>query len=234
MNKEEFILEIKKLGVDVTSEKLEKLDLFYEMLLEWNKKINLTAITDEKEIYLKHFFDSLTLCKVIDLDNELTLCDVGSGAGFPGIILKIFFPKLKITLIDSLNKRVNYLNTVISNLKLSNIVAIHVRMEDFSRLNEEKFDIITARAVSSLSVLSEISVRSLKINGSLIFMKANCDLELESIDNVMKSLYLGNLRVVKFVLPNENSNRTLVSMTKLKTTNNKFPRPIDKIKKNPL
>ena len=204
------------------------------MLLEWNKKINLTAITDEKEIYLKHFFDSLTLCKVIDLDNELTLCDVGSGAGFPGIILKIFFPKLKITLIDSLNKRVNYLNTVISNLKLSNIVAIHVRMEDFSRLNEEKFDIITARAVSSLSVLSEISVRSLKINGSLIFMKANCDLELESIDNVMKSLYLGNLRVVKFVLPNENSNRTLVSMTKLKTTNNKFPRPIDKIKKNPL
>lgn len=234
MNKEEFVLEVEKLGIEVTDEKLQKLESFYRLLIEWNEKINLTAITLEEDVYLKHFYDSLTLVKAIDLNQNLSLCDVGSGAGFPGIVLKIFFPNIRITLVDSLNKRVNYLNTVISSLNLSDIVAIHSRMEDFSKLNEEKFDIITARAVASISFLSEISVKALKVGGKLIFMKANCDLELANINNVLKKLSLTMLEPIRFNLPVENSNRTLITMIKKDFTSSKFPRSLDKIKRNPL
>ena len=175
MNKEEFLIETKKMGLDITVEQLDLLDRFYNLLIEWNKKINLTTITSYEEVYLKHFFDSLTLYKEVNLNETLYLCDVGTGAGFPGIVLKICFPKLNITLVDSLQKRVNYLNTIIEELNLADIRAYHVRMEDFSKLNEEKFDIITARAVANMNTLLEISIKSLKINGRLILMKANCE-----------------------------------------------------------
>ena len=116
MNREEFVLEVKKLGIEVDDSKLELLDKYYSLLIEWNEKINLTSITIKEDVYLKHFYDSLTLFKSIDLTKDVAICDVGSGAGFPGIVLKIFFPNLKITLIDSLQKRVNYLNLVIEKL----------------------------------------------------------------------------------------------------------------------
>ena len=167
MNKEQFVLEVRSLGIEVTEKKLKKLDEFYNLLILWNEKINLTTITAIQDVYLKHFYDSLTLFRVCDLTKDINICDVGSGAGFPGIVLKIFFPNLKITLVDSLNKRVNYLNTIIKELGLVNIEAVHSRMEDFSKVNEEKYDIITARAVANLSVLSEISVKALKIQGFL-------------------------------------------------------------------
>lgn len=234
MNKERFVFEIEKLGIDVDNVKLKKLDLFYKLLLEWNEKINLTTIILEDEVYLKHFYDSLTLFKVVNLNRDLSLCDVGSGAGFPGIVLKIFFPNLKITLVDSLNKRVNYLNIIISKLELEEIKAVHCRMEDFSRLHEEEFDIITARAVANLSVLSEISVRALKIGGMLVFMKANCDEELANFSNVCNKLSLSLEDIHKFLLPIENSNRSLICIKKNSKTNVKFPRTIDKIKRNPL
>lgn len=210
MNKDEFLEEVKKLVINLDENQLTQLEEFYELLIGWNEKINLTTITDKEEVYLKHFYDSLTLVKSINLDQEIYLCDVGSGAGFPGIVLKICFPKLKIVLIEALQKRVNYLNDVIQKLKLKDIVAIHTRMEDFSKLNEEKFDIITARAVANLNVLLEISVRALKINGQMVFMKANCDEELE------------------------NSNRTIITILKEEKTNDIYPRNIDKIKKKPL
>ena len=127
MNKDMFIEECKKINIDLNNEQLEKLDKFYHLMLEWNEKINLTRITEEKEVYLKHFYDSLTLNKVVKLKDVKTLCDVGTGAGFPGIVLKIVFPNIKITLIDSLQKRVNYLNNIIEELELSNIEAIHTR-----------------------------------------------------------------------------------------------------------
>ena len=234
MNKEIFVNELKKLKIEVTEEKLNKLNRFYQLLLEWNEKINLTTIVSYEEVYLKHFYDSLTLVKVIDLNDNLTLCDVGSGAGFPGIVLKIFFPNLKVTLIDSLNKRVIYLNDVIKKLNLNGIEAIHSRMEDYAKINEEKFDIITARAVANIRILSEISVRALKIEGNLIFMKANCDEELKEMENVLKKLSLSLIDVKKFKLPIENSNRSLVVMMKNEHTSKKFPRSIDKIKRNPL
>lgn len=234
MNKEQFILEVCNLGIEVTEEKLKKLDEFYNLLILWNEKINLTTITAIQDVYLKHFYDSLTLFRVCDLTKDKNLCDVGSGAGFPGIVLKIFFPNLKITLVDSLNKRVNYLNTIIKELGLVNIEAVHSRMEDFSKVNEEKYDIITARAVANLSVLSEISVKALKIQGKLVFMKALCDDELEMVLPKLSILGLKFNKVDKFLLPIEESNRSLIVFEKIKTTPNKYPRNIDKIKKNPL
>lgn len=234
MNKEIFINELEKLKIDVTEDKLDKLDKFYKLLLEWNEKINLTTIVSCEEVYLKHFYDSLTLIKAINLNDNLTLCDVGSGAGFPGIVLKIFFPNLKITLIDSLNKRVIYLNDVIKKLKLEEIEAIHSRMEDYAKENEEKFDIITARAVANIRILSEISVGALKLEGNLVFMKANCDEELENIESLLEKLSLDLVDVKKFKLPIENSNRSLVIFKKNNHTSRKFPRTIDKIKRNPL
>lgn len=234
MNKEEFLIETKKIRINITEEQINLLDKFYNLLIEWNEKINLTTITNYEEVYLKHFYDSLTLFKEIDLNEDISLCDVGSGAGFPGIVLKICFPNLRITLVDSLQKRVNYLNKIIKELGLKDIIAIHSRMEDFSRLNEEKFDLITARAVANMNVLLEISVRALKINGNLVLMKANCEEELKKCNNALKKLSCTILNVNEFTLPKENSNRTLIKIVKKGVTDNKYPRQIDKIKKQLL
>ena len=234
MNKEDFVLEVKKLGIILDKDKLDKLDKFYHLLIEWNEKINLTTITMEKDVYLKHFYDSLTLVKEIDLSKNITLCDVGSGAGFPGIVLKIVFPNLKIVLIDSLQKRVNYLNEIIKELELSNIHAEHFRMEDYSRMNEEKFDCITARAVANIGILTEISIKALKVNGNLIFMKANCDEELDKVSSSFNKLGVVLENINKFKLPIEDSNRTLVNLKKIKKTNEKYPRSIKYIKNDYL
>ena len=234
MNKELFIEEVKKLGIELDEDKLSKLEKFYNLLIEWNEKINLTTITNKEDVYLKHFYDSLTLFKEVDLTKDLTLCDVGTGAGFPGIVLKIVFPQLKITLIDSLQKRVNYLNVIIEELDLHDIEAYHYRMEDYSRENVEKFDIITARAVANTKLLCEISVRSLKVGGRIVLMKANVDEESDNINSMIKELCLSEPSVNKFMLPVENSNRALVSFKKLDKTKDKYPRSIDKIKKNSL
>ena len=234
MNKEEFIKDVKDLGIELDNDKLDKLDKFYNLLIEWNEKINLTTITNEEDVYLKHFYDSLTLTKGVDLTKDLSLCDVGTGAGFPGIVLKICFPNLKITLIDSLQKRVIYLNEIIKELNLQDIEAFHYRMEEYSKLNEEKFDIITARAVSNTKVLCEISVKALKVNGQIILMKANIDEELSNIDNMLRELSLSIPEVIKFKLPKEDSNRSLIIFKKLNKTKDKYPRNIDKIKRNSL
>ena len=146
MTKDQFIAALKELNITLSTEQQQKLDQFYHLLVEWNKKINLTRITSEEDVYLKHFYDSLTIVKVVDLNKVHTLCDVGTGAGFPGIVLKIVFPHLKITLIDSLQKRVNYLNSIIKDLSLNEIEAIHSRGEDY----HEKFDVVTARAVANI------------------------------------------------------------------------------------
>lgn len=234
MNREEFIKSVKELGIDLNEEMINKLDRFYHLLIEWNAKINLTTIVKEEDVYLKHFYDSLTLFKEVDLTKDLYLCDVGTGAGFPGIVLKIVFPQLKIVLIDSLQKRITYLNEIIKELDLHDIEAIHTRMEDYSKINEEKFDIITARAVANVKVLSEICVRALKLNGRLVFMKANIDDEFDNLDNMIRELNLSKVKINKFLLPVEDSNRALVSFTKLSKTKDKYPRNIDKIKKNAL
>ncbi len=234
MNKEEFLIETKKIGINITEEQVNLLDMFYNLLIEWNEKINLTTITNYEEVNLKHFYDSLTLFKEVNLNEDIKICDVGSGAGFPGIVLKICFPNLKITLVDSLQKRVNYLNEIIKELGLKDIEAIHTRMEEFSKNHEEEYDVITARAVANLNVLLEISVKALKVNGYLVLMKANCEEELNNCKNALSHLSCDIVNVNEFKLPKEGSKRTLIKIEKLSKTNSKYPRNIDKIKKYPL
>ena len=234
MNKDLFYKELEKLGITISEEQYKQLELFYDLLIEWNNKINLTGITVKEDVYLKHFYDSLTLFRDIELNKEISICDVGTGAGFPGIVLKIVFPNLKITLIDSLNKRIVYLNEVINKLGLKDIEAIHTRMEDYSKLNEEKYDYITARAVSNLRVLSEICVKSVKLNGYLVFMKGNLEEELYNIDTCLNKLGLSIEKIDRFNLPVENSNRSIILLKKNKKTLDIYPRSVDKIKKLPL
>ncbi len=230
MNLDLFIEETKKLGIELTSQQLEKLNQFYELLISWNQKMNLTRITEKENVYLKHFYDSLTLSKVIDLNQNLTLCDVGSGAGFPGIVLKICFPNLKITLLDSLQKRVNYLNEIIKELDLKNIEAIHTRAEDYAKQNREKFDIVTARAVANLKILSELCIPMVKVNGLFIAMKANIEEEIENSTEILKKLDSKIEKIETFYLPIENSIRNIIMIQKQKTTNNLYPRRIEKMK----
>lgn len=224
MNIDTFIEELKKLGIDPTSDQLDKLDKFYSLLIEWNSKMNLTRIIEKEDVYLKHFYDSLTLVKVINLNEVDNLCDIGSGAGFPGIVLKIMFPNLNITLIDSLQKRVNYLNKIIEDLELTNIKAIHTRAEEFASKNRDMYDVVTARAVANLSLLSELCLPITKINGYFIAMKANATEEIETSKSILSKIG-GSIEIIEeFQLPFENSNRTLIKIKKQKETSSSYPR----------
>ncbi len=234
MNKEKFIEELEKLDIKITKSQMEQLDEYYHLLKEWNQKINLTSIIEEKEVYLKHFYDSATLNKIINLSHIETLCDIGTGAGFPGIVLKILFPHLKITLVDSLNKRIEFLNIVIDKLNLKNIQTIHERAEEFSRKNQEKYDVVTARAVSHLAILLEYCAPAIKINGFFIAMKANISEELKESKNAMNLLKMKLIQKVEFNLPIENSKRTLLKIQKLEKTPFKYPRKYIEIKKKRL
>lgn len=208
MNLNEFNDELKKLNITLSTYQLDKLEKFYKLLVEWNQKINLTRIIEKEDVYLKHFYDSLTINKVINLNEVETLCDVGTGAGFPGIVLKIFYPHLKITLVDSLQKRVNYLNEVIKELDLKDIKAIHVRGENL----KEKYDVVTARAVANIEKLTTYTMHLLNKNGVLIALKGNIDEELnDEVKNRLSKKYK-IVKIEKFILPIENSNRSIVVM----------------------
>ena len=206
MNKEEFIRACKEINVEITEDQLKQLDQFYHLMLEWNEKINLTRITEEQDVYLKHFYDSLTLNKVVNLKEVNTLCDVGTGAGFPGMVLKIIFPQVKITLIDSLQKRVNYLNEVIKELDLKEIEAIHARGEEY----KGSFDVVTARAVANIEKLVGYTMHLVSKNGVFVAMKGNIEDELtEPAKNKLSKKY--NIqKIEQFTLPKENSMRSLI------------------------
>ena len=206
MNKNEFIKYLEELNIYPTPDQLNKLDKFYHLLIEWNEKINLTRIVDEKDVYLKHFYDSLTITKEIDLSKVNTLCDVGTGAGFPGIVLKIMYPNLKVTLIDSLQKRVNYLNEIIKELKLTDIEAIHSRGEDY----KGSFDVVTSRAVANIEKLVGYTMHLVAKDGIFIAMKGNIDNELtDSVKKIISKKY-NIVKINKFKLPIEESDRSLV------------------------
>ena len=179
-----------------------------------------------------YFYDSLTLNKAIDLKESLSLCDVGTGAGFPGIVLKIVFSNLSITLVDSLLKRINFLNLVIKELDLDDINAIHTRCEDYARIHREEFDVVTSRAVANLTTLSELCIPMVKVNGYFIPMKANAMEEIKEAAYILKKLDSNIENIYEFDLPIENSHRTIIKINKNKKTNVKYPRSFDKIKKN--
>lgn len=232
MNIDEFKLEVSKLGINVTSLELDKLEKYYDLLVEWNEKINLTAIILKKDVYLKHFYDSLTINKIIDLSEIDTLCDLGTGAGFPGIVLKIFFPQLKLTLVDALNKRIKFLEIVVNELSLDNVTLVHARAEEYGKENRECFDVVTARALSSFPILLEYGIPLLKINGHLIAMRGLNDSD-EGI-NALNVLSSKINKIIEFKLPYENSVRTLVDIVKLNKTSLKYPRRNTEIKKKHL
>ena len=234
MTEQEFINYINELNVELDEDKLRKLERYYELLVEWNEKMNLTGITEKSQVYLKHFYDSLTLNKMVDLKQNLSLVDIGTGAGFPGLVLKIVFPNLKITLIDSLNKRIEFLKTVIEELKLTDIEAIHVRSEDYALKTREIFDIATARAVAPLNILLEYSIPMLKKDGFFVPMKANISQEINDSKNALKQLDSEIISQVEFELPKELSKRTLIKIRKNKPTKATFPRKYSDIKKRPL
>ena len=231
MNKEQFKEELKKLNIELTKQQEMQLEKYYNLLIEENKKTNLTRITEKEEVYLKHFYDSLTITKVIDLTQNLSLIDIGTGAGFPGLVLKIVFPNLNITLLDSLNKRIDFLNKVIKELNLKNIKTVNSRIEDYQ---EETFDIVTSRAVAKTNILLELSCKLPKINGYFIFLKANIEEELKESQNAIKELNLTIEKKEIFNLPIENSQRTILKIKKLSPIPSKYPRNFAKIKKNPL
>jgi len=233
MNKEEFIKELEKLNIPIDDMKLKELDLYYHLLKEENQKYNLTNITEEKNVYLKHFYDSLTLIKAINLNNQY-LCDIGTGAGFPGMVLKIFFPNLKIDLIDATNKKCHFLNMVIEKLNLENISVINARAEEYSKDNQEKYDIVTSRAVAPLKHLLEYSIPLLKINGTFIALKSNIDEETKNIENYHKKLFLQKETIIKFELPYEKSQRTIYKIEKYNHTPKMYPRMYSQIKKKDI
>ena len=234
MSKEEFIIKVKELGLVLTDKELHSLDRYYQILKEENSKYNLTRIIEEEEVYLKHFYDSATIAKIINLNEYKTLCDIGSGAGFPGIVLKILYPNLKITLVDSLNKRIIFLNKVIEELDLKNIEAIHTRVEEYAKKNIEQYEIVTARAVAHLSILLEYGLPMLKNNYYFIAMKGNLEVEIEESNKALEILNSKIEKIEEFKLPLENSNRTLIKIKKIKSCPKKYPRKYSEIKKQKL
>jgi len=233
MNREEFIDEVEKLGIKLDEKKLSDLDTYYELLIEYNSHTNLTRILDKEDVYLKHFYDSLTLVKAVKLDNQ-KLLDIGTGAGFPGLVLKIVFPNLDVTLVDSLNKRVVFLNEVIDKLKLTGIKAYHKRAEEFIKDNREKYDIVTSRAVATLNILSELCIPYVKVDGYFIPMKSDIEEELNISKNAIKTLGTVIEDIIIFSLPKSFAKRTLIKIKKLDKTNVKYPRKFNEIKKKPL
>lgn len=234
MTEDRFYEELVGLGIHLTEVQKEQFQRYYELLIEWNQKMNLTSITEKNQVYLKHFYDSATLIKVIDLNEIDTLCDIGTGAGFPGIVLKILFPAVKITLVDSLNKRILFLKKVIEELHLEKIEAIHTRAEEFALTHREFYDVVTSRAVSALPMLLEYSVPLVKTGKYFIPMKGDIAQEIQESVSAINKLDIKLISQETFLLPIENSHRSILKFVKMKKTSQRYPRKFNEMKKNPL
>lgn len=233
--------EMNKLEIQLNDKQITQFLTYYELLVEWNKFMNLTAITDFKEVVQKHFVDSLSIVKALDQKylqtGNISVIDIGTGAGFPGIPLKIVFSGLNITLLDSLNKRIKFLDNVIEELSLKDIKAIHGRAEDYARRENfrEQYDICVSRAVAKLITLSEYSLPFVKIGGYFISYKSeNIEEEIDDSKNAIKLLGGSLNEVVKFILPDTDIKRSIVTIKKEKMTNKKYPRKSGIPSKEPL
>lgn len=233
----QFDEKLKELDITLSEKQQEQFYRYYELLVEWNKVMNLTGITEYEEVNEKHFIDSLSLVKVLDISKINTVIDVGTGAGFPGIPLKIAFPHLKVTLLDSLNKRIKYLDTVIDELELKDIHTIHGRAEEYARKEEyrEKYDLAVSRAVANLSTLSEYCVPYVKVGGMFVpYKSGEIDEEVKAAQTAIKVLGGKQTEVVKFTLPGSDINRSFVKIEKVKSTGKKFPRRAGLPAKEPI
>ncbi|WP_075619702.1 16S rRNA (guanine(527)-N(7))-methyltransferase RsmG [Paenisporosarcina indica] len=237
MNQDQFIEALKEKGILLTLDQLQQFNKYFELLVEWNEKMNLTAITDQPSVYLKHFYDSISMAFYVNFSKGQSICDVGAGAGFPSIPLKICFPQLQVTIVDSLNKRIQFLTHLSEQLGLSNVQFVHARAEEFgqSAKYREQYDIVTARAVARLSVLSELCVPLVKKGGQFVAMKAAAAQdELSDAKRALTTLGAEKTKEFTFTLPIENSERSLFVFNKVKTTPKKYPRKPGVPNKTPL
>lgn len=234
MNKEQFIEELSKININLTEEQLTQLETYCNYLLEYNSHTNLTAIKDKEGVYLKHFYDSLTLTKAINLNNYETLLDIGTGAGFPGLVLKILFSKLKVTLLDSNNKKITFLESLINKLGIKDVTLYHGRSEDYIKDKREYYDIVTGRAVSNMTTLTELTIPFVKLNGYFIAMKGANEEEIEESKYAIKILGGTIEEIINFTLPYEESERNIIKIKHTSSSPKEYPRRYEKIVKNPL
>lgn len=233
----QFEKDLEKLGIILSERQIEQFLKYYEMLVEWNQMINLTAITEYEDVMKKHFVDSVSLIKAYDVSKESTVIDVGTGAGFPGLALKIAFPEMKVTLLDSLNKRIHFLNAVIEELGLSKVEAVHGRAEDFAKQGRlrESFDLCVSRAVANLSTLSEYCLPFVRVGGQFISYKSEkIAEEMKTAENAILLLGGNISRQIEFMLPDSDIYRNLFVIDKVKETPKKFPRKAGLPGKEPL
>lgn len=233
MSKEEFIKLLRNKGIILNDKQIKQFEQYFKILVEWNEKMNLTAITDEEGVYLKHFYDSLSIAFDFDFNNQ-DIVDVGAGAGFPSIPLKIVYPELKITIVDSLTKRITFLNLLFEELSLTDCKAISARAEDYAKDNREKCDVVMARAVARLNILDELCLPLVKVGGYFLALKGlKAKEELNEAERGIGILGGKVEQVIDFTLTNDNY-RSNIIIRKLKSTPNKYPRMFAKIKKQPL
>lgn len=229
----EFIEKVKELGLEITNEKLKQLEIYANFLREYNEHTNLTAITDIEDIYLKHFYDSLTLTKVIDLNTCKDLLDFGTGAGFPGMVIKIFFPNLKVTLLDSNNKKIKFLTELKDKIHVNNLELINTRVELLRNERLNYYDIVTARAVTNMPVLTELAMPLVKKDKYFIAMKGSNTEEIKTSKNAISKMHGEIEEINTFLLSEESGMRNIIKIKKIKETTLDELRSYEKIIKKP-
>lgn len=234
MTLDEFINNTKLLGIDVNKEQLDKLNIYASFLMEYNSHTNLTAIKTIEEIYLKHFYDSLTLTKVIDLNTCDNLLDIGSGAGFPGMVLKIFYPNLKVTLLDSNNKKTTFLKELVKKINVDNIEVINTRVETLAKERLNYYDVVTARAVTNMTILTELAMPLVKKDKFFIALKGSNKEEITLAEYAIEKMNGKIEKVESFELYNDTGMRNIIKIKKINKTLSKDVRPYEKIIKKPL
>ena len=213
----DFIKELKKNNIPYDEEKLSKLNIYYNFLIDYNSHTNVTAITEEKEVYFKHFLDSLMVSKAVNLSNQIIL-DIGSGAGFPGIVLKIFYPDIKLTVLDSNNKKITFINMLLEKLNINDVITVCDRAENFMKDHLNDFDIVLSRAVAYADIITSLSIPFIKKEGVIILMKGNYEGELKILNTYKNELNISSIDIVNYdILSNEN-NRTLIVIKKINET----------------
>ena len=232
MNINEFTQELNKIGITLTDKQLDELNTYKEFLKDYNSHTNLTTITEDNEIYLKHFYDSLTLAKYVNLNEVNNMLDIGTGAGFPGMVIKIVFPNIDMYLMDSNNKKLDFLTQLSEKLGLTNVHMLHVRAEEYAKTNRESFDLVTSRAVAALPILTELALPLTKVNGKFVALKANASEEIRLSKDIINKLN-GNIDFIEeFKLPKLDDPRTIIVMSKKGHTSDIYPREYGKIKKD--